>query len=579
MSSIKILLIMIVFLFAWGCSPDGETSESECGNGITEQNEECDDGNTEDGDGCSSTCMLETENLCGNGEFDPGEECDDGNTENGDGCSEDCKLETGPVCGNGTVEHGEECDDGNTENGDGCNENCQSEYCGNGIVEGEEECDDGNTEAGDGCDEQCRVEECGNNRIDAGEECDGSVPDGWDCTDLGGYGGSLSCDENCNLDDSTCGYCGDGQITVGFEECDDGNSEAGDGCENDCTATSNYCYIDQDLGTFSGGSSQNASVDLSQGRAAVVPSCSLSSGREKVYKISFSEYVQFDLNVLSANMPFNFALYRLDDTPDQKKCENFQELYCGEMSAGDNFQSNLGAGDYIMVVDANSATSLVTAELDITIGETDIVCDSTIKTDSYGYVGCVTTSNYSFYDIQSVGTKLGASDDSAFQSTLPFSFDFYGSGYTSVYASTNGTLSFGTSVSSLGNSQLPDGSYNNFVAAWWDDLDSGNDNADGIWTYVQGSAPNRKVYFQWQTERYSSTPEKVVFQIILHETTNQIDILFSDTVFGSTTYDHGLSSTTGIQGSTSSTDDYFIQYQYDANPQLTDGLSLTFYHP
>ncbi|MDA3863619.1 MAG: hypothetical protein PF689_07080 [Deltaproteobacteria bacterium] len=232
-----------------------------------------------------------------------------------------------------------------------------------------------------------------------------------------------------------------------------------------------------------------------------------------------------------------------------------------------------------MIIDATSATSLVTAELAITVGEIDLVCDSVVKTDSYGYIGCVTTSNYSFYDIQSVGTKLGAADDSTYQSTLPFSFDFYGSGYTSVYASTNGTLSFGTSVSSLGNSELPNTSYNNFVAAWWDDLDSGNDAADGIWTYVQGSAPNRKVYFQWQTEHYSTTPEKAVFQIILHETTNQIDILFPDTVFGSATYDHGLSSTTGIQGSTSSTDDYFIQYQYDGNPQLTDGLSLTFHHP
>ena len=60
---------------------------------------------------------------------------------------------------------------------------------------------------------------CGNGTIDAGEDCD----DG---------GESATCDVNC-----TPAECGDGtrNATAG-EECDDGNTTAGDGCDEDCQA-------------------------------------------------------------------------------------------------------------------------------------------------------------------------------------------------------------------------------------------------------------------------------------------------------------------------------------------------------
>lgn len=86
-----------------------------CGNGTTEANEQCDDGNTVSGDGCSSVCTIE---VCGNGVTDSGEQCDDGNTASGDGCSNVCVIETAsievvkvstPVSGS-TVEPGDTID-------------------------------------------------------------------------------------------------------------------------------------------------------------------------------------------------------------------------------------------------------------------------------------------------------------------------------------------------------------------------------------------------------------------------------------------------------------------------------------
>ncbi len=68
--------------------------------------------------------------VCGNSIIESPETCDDGNTENGDGCSSTCQIESGPsepVCGNSIIESPETCDDGNTENGDGCSSTCQNE--------------------------------------------------------------------------------------------------------------------------------------------------------------------------------------------------------------------------------------------------------------------------------------------------------------------------------------------------------------------------------------------------------------------------------------------------------------------
>jgi cysteine-rich repeat protein len=121
--------------------------------------EQCDDGNVIDGDGCSSTCQLES--VCGDGKLDAGEACDDGNTTDGDGCSSACTIE--PVCGDGKLDEGEQCDDGNTTNGDGCSSQCTIEEprCGDGKLDEGEQCDDGNTTNGDGCSALCEIEKAG----------------------------------------------------------------------------------------------------------------------------------------------------------------------------------------------------------------------------------------------------------------------------------------------------------------------------------------------------------------------------------------------------------------------------------
>jgi cysteine-rich repeat protein len=124
---------------------------TQCGDATLDGAEACDDGNMTAGDGCSSTCTVESGYLCtgepsvcmfvcGNGLIDgAGEECDDGNATAGDGCSTACTVEAGYACtgepsvcvlacGNGLLDAaGEECDDGNTTAGDRCSATCTLE--------------------------------------------------------------------------------------------------------------------------------------------------------------------------------------------------------------------------------------------------------------------------------------------------------------------------------------------------------------------------------------------------------------------------------------------------------------------
>jgi cysteine-rich repeat protein len=297
---------------------DGDGSngscQSECSDGILQQNESCDDGNTNANDGCSATCTVEggwtctgqpsvcTQN-CGNGALDAGENCDDGGTANGDGCNSQCFVESGysctgepsvctKNCGNGTIQssEGEVCDDNNHNNGDGCSSTCHIEggyncsgepsvctfVCGNGTFESGETCDDGDAMSGDGCSSICQIETgwmcfgapsvcspiCGDGLKRGAETCDdGNVQSSDGC--------SLSCQTEagfvCTGQPSHClAVCGDSFIR-GFENCDDSNTISGDGCAG------NFCR--QEAGFTCAGQPSVCTPNCGNGLVTVPEEC------------------------------------------------------------------------------------------------------------------------------------------------------------------------------------------------------------------------------------------------------------------------------------------------------------------
>eukprot|EP00658_Telonema_sp_P-2_P043148 TRINITY_DN3109_c0_g1_i2.p1 TRINITY_DN3109_c0_g1~~TRINITY_DN3109_c0_g1_i2.p1 ORF type:complete len:399 (-),score=66.20 TRINITY_DN3109_c0_g1_i2:1570-2766(-) len=188
--------------------------------------------------------------VCGDGEIQGQEECDDGGTAQGDGCSSQCEVELGwecsgvpsscsGVCGDARVASStEKCDDGNTQDGDGCSGNCT-------LVEPGWRC--GSDQSWEhrrhltellkqptafpglagGCEPMCGDklvvgdEECDDGNSQPGDGCgpDCKIEQGW------AVGHQGKC---CHLIE-----CGDG-IPDSGEECDDGNQQSGDGCTHQC---------------------------------------------------------------------------------------------------------------------------------------------------------------------------------------------------------------------------------------------------------------------------------------------------------------------------------------------------------
>jgi large repetitive protein len=92
--------------------------------------------------------------------------------------------------------------------------------CGDGWPDGYETCDDGNTDAADGCGEDCQLEP------------------GWTCPEYG-----MPCHEVVCGDGQAEGYevvTESGYIEYVYEECDDGNTDDGDGCTSQCTMEVGY---------------------------------------------------------------------------------------------------------------------------------------------------------------------------------------------------------------------------------------------------------------------------------------------------------------------------------------------------
>lgn len=199
---------------------------SRCGDGRVDSWETCDDANGDGGDGCSSSCEIET---CGDGIVQEGEQCDDANAIDGDECLSNCQL---AACGDGRVQAGvEECDDGaynDDTRPNTCRLDCKMPFCGDGILDSGESCDHGHLNGGTLCSADCRLPTCGDGRIDPGEDCD-----------LGAANSDFMAD-TCR---ATCvdPYCGDGVVDFN-EECDEGRGING----TDASTCSRVCGFKRD---------------------------------------------------------------------------------------------------------------------------------------------------------------------------------------------------------------------------------------------------------------------------------------------------------------------------------------------
>lgn len=238
--------------------PDPTTGGAECGNGVSEGEEQCDGadlgGTTCESLGyeggtlaCGPDCILDASGcdfggaVCGDGQINGVEECD-GNNLGGQNCTDFGFTGGALSCNvNCTLDLSGCTDDGN-------------QSCGNGQLDGGEQCDGDNLGGSTcvllgyaggalNCNPNCTLDpseciplgpQCGDNMAEGGEQCDGNDLDGQTCMSLGFDMGQLACDQNCGFDTSGCsnqggGFCGDNILDPG-EDCDT-NNLGGETCQ------------------------------------------------------------------------------------------------------------------------------------------------------------------------------------------------------------------------------------------------------------------------------------------------------------------------------------------------------------
>jgi hypothetical protein len=164
--------------------------------------------------------------------------------------------------------------------------------------------------------------------------------------------------------------------------------------------------------------------------------------------------------------------------------------------------------------------------------------------------------SYNWIDV-STGTDSGLSgDDNSTNITLPFSFNYFGNSYTSLDASTNGMVGFSSSSYTYGAVIPSSSSPNDYIAVFNADM---NILTGHVYYDTIGTAPNRQFVIQWQDVNfYSGGIGLNTFEVILNETTNNIDIQFN-TVDSNHDHSVGIEDSTGING---------YQYSYNQNNVL-----------
>ena len=100
---------------------------------------------------------------------------------------------------------------------------------------------------------------------------------------------------------------------------------------------------------------------------------------------------------------------------------------------------------------------------------------------------CVVTSQTGSVAGTPITSWIGNADDGYYQTTLPFTFRFFGKAYNTIYISTNGFVSFSSAgASSPSNTYLPNPSTPNaYIAPFWRDLDPGSGGA--VYLYKDSS--------------------------------------------------------------------------------------------
>jgi subtilisin family serine protease len=206
--------------------------------------------------------------------------------------------------------------------------------------------------------------------------------------------------------------------------------------------------------------------------------------------------------------------------------------------------TNRGDGSYSGTY-VPAASGQVTISVNATAGAlTDTRSVSGTAAENYVF----SDGAYAWVDATAGGTNAGLrADDGSVTIPIPFAFRFFDGSHTSVKASSNGYLVFGSSdASGWQNVRLPASAQpNGIVAPLWDDLTLTARGA--IWYRTIGTSPNRRFVVEWAGVPHYFDDGEATFEAILEEGTGDIVFQYQDVDFGDAFESYAASGTVGLE--------------------------------
>jgi hypothetical protein len=123
---------------------------------------------------------------------------------------------------------------------------------------------------------------------------------------------------------------------------------------------------------------------------------------------------------------------------------------------------------------------------------------------------------YNWVELSGIGTALNfTSDDQSLSVTLPWTFSFYGTNYTTMSVSSNGNAHFSADTVDYGNRGIPNGRLPNaMMAVFWDDL-SPQRAGSHVWTY--NDVANARFVIQYDSVQRFSGGGLYTFELIMYQ--------------------------------------------------------------
>jgi hypothetical protein len=205
-------------------------------------------------------------------------------------------------------------------------------------------------------------------------------------------------------------------------------------------------------------------------------------------------------------------------------------------------------------------------------------CAGLIGPDAFGYRATNDIPS-TFTDITSTGTSVLAFTDDSVVADIPlgFTFNFYGTNYSTINFSTNALMQFGGIADDFVNVNLTTTSPSQdrpSIAPFWDDLQTFGGGTDAVYYQTVGTPGHRQFIAEWhQVGRYIS-PTAGTFEAVLSEGSNAIQFNYQNLDF-SDIGNNGASATVGIRDAGGQTDGRVLQWSFNA-PVLSDGESILY---